>query len=178
MATNFFSNSVPYPAPDRPFHVVMVPVPAEIKQEITRDNDRIRKKAQYYGKCCCPRSQICFCTGDCASCKYQLAGNLLSLDYTYSTDTNDEAISLYDLLGDEGASSFPDKIAQKNIVDEIIAYLQQVMPETLQVLKLQVSDGFSERQALEKLGIPRSTYRSRWDKVRNDLVLKFGQDLL
>ena len=85
---------------------------------------------------------------------------------------------MYDLLGDEGASSFPDKIAQKNIVDEIIAYLQQVMPETLQVLKLQVSDGFSERQALEKLGIPRSTYRSRWDKVRNDLVLKFGQDLL
>lgn len=168
---------VPYPDPDRPFHVVLVPVPFEIWKELTRDNDRIRKKAQYHGKCCCPRSQICFCTGDCASCKYQQAGNMLSLDYTYSADTNDESISLYDLLEDEGASSFPEKIAQKNIVDEIIAYLREVMPEALQVLELQVSYGLSERRALEVLGIPRSTYRSRWTAVRNELIKKFELDI-
>ena len=35
---------VPYPDPDRPFHVILVPVPFEIWKELTRDNDRIRKK--------------------------------------------------------------------------------------------------------------------------------------
>lgn len=168
---------VPYPDPDRPYHVVLIPVPYEIWKEITRENDRIRKRMQYHGMCQCPRTQICFCTGDCTSCRYQLTGSLLSLDYTYSADTNDEAISLYDLLEDESSSSFPEHIAHKAIVNEIIIYLQQAMPEALQVLALQVFDGLSERHALEKLDIPRSTYRSRWNAVRDDLISKFGQDL-
>ena len=114
---------VPHPDPDRPFHVVLVPVPFEIWKELTRNNDRIRKKAQYHGKCCCPRSQIGFCTGDCASCQYQLTGDLLSLDYTYTVENNDEPASLYDTLEDESSSSFPEHIAQKAIVNEIVVYL-------------------------------------------------------
>lgn len=106
-----------------------------------------------------------------------MTGNLLSLDYTYNADTNDESISLYDLLEYKGASSFPEKIVQKNIVDEIIAYLRKVMPEALQVLDLQISDGLSERHALAKLCIPRSTYRSRWTAVRNELIKKFELDI-
>lgn len=72
---------------------------------------------------------------------------------------------------------FLKKLPQKNIVDEIIAYLREVMPEALQVLELQVSYGLSERRALEVLGIPRSTYRSRWTAVRNELIKKFELDI-
>lgn len=55
--------------------------------------------------------------------------------------------------------------------------MQQAMPEALQVLKLQIFDGLSERQALKKIEIPRSTYRSHWNAVRSDLISKFGQYL-
>lgn len=112
---------VPYPDPNRPFHVVLVSVPFEIWKEITRENDRIRKRMQYHGRCKCPRSQICFCTGDCANCMHQITGDTLSLDYSYASESDDESISLYETLEDIGASSFPEHIAHQEIIKEIIA---------------------------------------------------------
>lgn len=177
MANNRYSDSVPYPDPDRPFQSVMIPVSCEIKKEITRDNDRIRKKAQYHGRCHCPRQQIKYCTGDCVSCKYQAVGDIVSLDYNYTSDKSDEPVSLHEILEDRNSSKFPEDIAEKDLINEIRNYLEHAMPEAWLVLIMQIYDNLSERQALEKLGIPRSTYRSRWDIVRNDLIVKFGQDL-
>lgn len=173
MSKNHINYVVPYPDPDRPYHVLLIPVSYEIWKDITRENDRIRKKMQYHGRCCCPKSQICFCTGECFNCMHQITGDTLSLDYSYASESDDESISLYETLEDIDASSFPEHIAHQEIVKEIIAYLQMTMPEALQVLELQFFNGLSERQALEKLGIARSTYRSRFDVIRNDLISKF-----
>lgn len=168
---------VPYPDPNRPFHVVLVSVPFEIWKEITRENDRIRKRMQYHGRCKCPRTQICFCTEDCANCMHQTNGDILSLDYDYATDSDSEVISMYETLEDKSAANFPEQIAQEALVEKIIAYLQQAMPEALQVLQLQIFDGLSERQALKILGITRSTYRSRLQVIKDDLISKFDLNL-
>lgn len=177
MEKNEQNYMVPYPDPDRPSRSVLIPVSYGIKKEISSDNDRIRKKAQYHGRCHCPRRQIQYCTGDCVTCKYQAVGDIVSLDYNYISDNSDEPVSLHEILEDRNSSNFPEKIAEQDLINEVRNYLEHVMPEAWLVLKLQIYDGFSERESLKELGIPRSTYRSRWNKVRKDLIAKFKLDI-
>ena len=147
--------------PDNHSQVTLIEVD---NPELQKEADRIRKKAQYHGECACPRRYIWKCDGDCDLCDYCVREQLLSLDMEIENHGNhftDDA-STEEILMD------------KLLFAKLLARLEVLMPEAIEVGRL-ILDGESERSSLERLGMTRSTYRSRLKKVKKQLSDEFGK---
>lgn len=155
------SNYVAMRNPDNHSQVTLIKVETT---DLQKEADRIRKKAQYHGECACPKKYIWKCDGDCDHCDYCVREQPLSLDleienhgdcFCDSTDTEEV-------------------ITDKLFFSELLARLAVLMPEAIEVGKLMLN-GESERSSIEKLGMTRSTYRSRLNKIKQQLFDEYGK---
>lgn len=58
-----------------------VEVSEEVYREHYRYYDAFRKRHQAHGQCACPKNKFWLCDGDCLTCEFRRAGDMLSLDY-------------------------------------------------------------------------------------------------
>ena len=154
------SNLVAMRNPDNHRQITLIEVETT---EIQKEIDRIRKKAQYHGECACPKRFIWKCDGNCDCCEYCVRKQSLSLDLEIENH------------GDHIADTADTEVivADKLIFTELLRRLAVLMPEAIEVGKLKL-EGESERSSIEQLGMTRSTYRSRLEKVRKQIYEEFG----
>jgi DNA-directed RNA polymerase specialized sigma24 family protein len=147
-----------------------VKVSEEYYRNHTRYHDALRKRQQSHGQCVCPKNKFWLCDGDCLTCEFRRAGDMLSLDYTVENEDGD-ACSPLDNLADP-APSIEEIICDKAELDQLFARLNELMPEAVQIGKLR-QDGLSDEAIAEIIGIKRTTFLSRLKKAKEQLATEF-----
>lgn len=155
------SNFVTMRNPDNYSQVTLIKVETT---EFQKEADRIRKKAQYREECACPKKYIWKCDGDCDNCEFCIRKLPLSLEL--------EIENHGDCFSD--GTDIEKIITDKLFFSELLARLSVLMPEAIEVGKLMLA-GESERSSIEKLGMSRSTCRSRLNKVKQQLFDEYGK---
>ena len=126
---------------------------------------RIRKYAQYHKRCFSPQKDLWKCDGDCLDCKYS-SSNTVSLEKTFDVGDGKET-ALKDILPDL-SQNVEMKVEEDELHKEIHDVISSLSVEEQQMCRL-CMDGMSERYIAEKLCIPRSTFKYRWEKVKKHL---------
>lgn len=147
-----------------------VEISEEYYRDYTRYHDALRKRQQSHGQCVCPKNKFWLCDGDCLTCEFRRAGDILSLDYTVENEDGD-ACSPLDNLADP-TPSIEEIICDKAELDQLFARLNELMPEAMQIGKLR-QNGLSDEAIAEIIGIKRTTFLSRLKKAKEQLATEF-----
>ena len=129
-----------------------------------------RKREQYHGRCMCPRNKWWLCDGLCDDCEFHAPGDMLSLDKPVSNDDGDE-VTLLDTLVDP-APSIESVLCDKAELDQLFARLNELMPEAQDIGKLR-QKGLTDEAIAKVIGIKRTTFRSRLEKVKKQLASEY-----
>ena len=132
-----------------------VPVSKEVYYDYYRPIWRIQKQAQKYGQCMCPRSKLWRCDGCCLDCPYHSPGNVSSLDY--------EQEIRGDVYEDRDAN-VEEMVTDSISLQQLLRRLEELFPGSSRIVELRM-EGLKDRDIADRIGIPRSTFRSRFDKV-------------
>ena len=141
-----------------------VPVTKEVYYDYYRPIWRIRKQAQKYGQCMCPQSKLWRCDGCCLDCPYHAAGNMSSLDYER------------ELIGDvheDLSANVEGMVTDRVALQQLLRRFEELSPGASRIIELRL-EGLPDRDIADIVGIPRSTFRSRLDKVISQLREEFG----
>lgn len=138
-------------------------VSLEFYRAYNKETGRYRLKQRKRLQCKCPKDKWWQCDTDCALCKYYRAGKQLSLDGTY-TDKIGDTYSMDQYLGLESAD-FEEGVADTEMFSEMLTEMAEIFPEIKMVASLLVA-GYTETEIAEKIGIPRTTLRSRLQKIK------------
>lgn len=158
------------PNPDREYKVYIpsthqfIPVTKEFYYEYYRPIWRIQKEAQKHDQCMCPRSKLWRCDGCCLDCPYHAPGNVWSLEYEQ------------ELMGDKHEDPSADVetiVTDKIVLEQLFKRLDELFPEARRICELRM-EGISDRDIADLVGIPRSTFRSRLEKVETLLREEYG----
>ena len=128
-----------------------------------RDVWATRKRAQAHGQCMCPKSKLWMCDGDCLACEFKAAGDRLSLDYT-TENKKGEKTSLLDTLASDDASA-ASIMEEAELLTALYKRLQELDPDGRRMCEL-IMQGKSEREAAEDMQMARSTFKRRWNAVK------------
>jgi len=147
-----------------PYTKQRIPVTKQVYLEYYRPIWRQFKRARAHGQCSCPGHWWWKCEGDCVTCKYQNAGDKLSLEY--------EKEILGDIHPDPGIDieSF---VTDKIIFEQLLKRLDEILPEARRIGELRLA-GIPDRDIADIIGIPRSTFRSRLKKAEAQLRKEYG----
>lgn len=128
-----------------------------------RDIWATRKRAQSHGQCMCPKSKLWMCDGDCLACEFRAAGDRLSLDYTFENKKGKET-SLLDTLASDDVSA-ASIVEEAELLTALYQRLQELDPDGRRMCEL-IMQGKSEREAAEDMQMARSTFKRRWNTVK------------
>ena len=142
-----------------------VEVSEEIYYEYYRPIWRTRSNAKYRNQCCCRKSDIWKCDGVCQGCEFYTAGNQISFDGTVDEEEGDD-LMLENAIADE-VSPLEEIITDMELLDALYEELERLDPERRQICELLMQ--YSEREAAEMMGIPRSTFKRKWSQVQKYL---------
>lgn len=140
-----------------------VQVSPEVYHEYNKMTNAYRNKQYEHGCCKCPKEKWWQCDTDCASCPYSYAGDQISLDGTH-TDKNGDTYSMDQRLGQK-SSDFEESVADAAMFSEMLKEMADIFPEITSIAAL-LDAGYAETEIAEKTGIPRSTIRSRLQKLK------------
>ena len=140
-------------------------------KEYHRWRCRIEKKEKYHGRCICPPDLWWVCDGMCHDCEYHCAGDMQSLEVLSEIEHSDE-VSLLELFSSTD-TSLSEQIQSKVLTHQIMQRLKEIMPEAFEIGSLRLL-GMTDKAISEKLGINRTTFRSRIEKARKILRKEFG----
>ena len=143
-----------------------VEVPEEFYREQTRYYDTFRHRMQEHGQCSCPKSKFWLCDGDCLTCEFRCAGDMLSLDYETENDSGDTC-SMLDSIPDT-APLAADIIADKLLLEQLVQRLHELDPDAGLILQL-LKDEKSDRAIAESLGRPQRTFAHQMKRYRDEL---------
>lgn len=147
-----------------------VEVSEEVYKEHIRFHDAYRKRHQSHGQCVCPKNKFWLCDGDCLTCEFRRAGDMLSLDYTVENEDGDVCSPLDNLA--DPAPSIEEIICDKSELDQLFACLNELMPEAAEIGKLR-QDGLSDEAIAKIIGIKHTTFLSRLKKAKEQLAAEF-----
>ena len=139
-----------------------VDVNKEFYTNYYRDINAYRKRQQEHGRCVCPASKRYLCDMDCLTCPYAKADDQLSLDNTISDSDGNEK-SWLDDMSDESAA-IAEVLEDAELLHALYAKLNELDPEGRLICQL-VMQGKSERDCGKKMGLSRSTFVYRRDKL-------------
>ena len=142
-----------------------VEVSEEIYYEYYRPIWRTHEYAQRHGQCRCRKSDIWKCDGVCQGCEFYTVGNQISFDGTVDEEEGDD-LMLENAIADE-ASPLEEIITDMELLDALYEELECLDPERRQICELLMQ--YSEREAAEMMGIPRSTFKRKWSQVQKYL---------
>ena len=120
--------------------------------------DAHRKRMQYHGRCACPKSRIWLCDGDCGTCEFSRAGDLVYLDEPFG----DGSCTMFDLIEDEH-SDIETILIDRELLDTLIAKLNELDPEGRRICELLMEDK-DEREIAKLMGFKSQSsvnYRKR-----------------
>lgn len=146
-----------------------VEVSKEYCHDHTRYHDALRKHQQSHGQCICPKNKFCLCKGDCLTCEFRRAGDMISLDNAIENEEGDTCSLLNNLV--DPTHSIEEIICDKIELDRLFARLNELMPEAIEIGKLRL-DGFSDEEIAKSIGIKRTTFLSRLKKIKEQLSHK------
>ena len=149
-----------------------VEVSEEYYRDHTRHHDALRKRRQYHGQCTCPKNKFWLCDGDCLTCEFRCAGDMLSLDYKSGNDNGDNR-SMLDRLADL-TPSIDDVVCEVATLNQLFERLYDLMPEAIQIGQLRL-EGLSDEAIAKIIGIKRTTFRSRLKKAKEQLSVEFPE---
>lgn len=143
-----------------------VAVPEEFYCEHTRFYDAFRKKAQYHGKCACPKQKFWLCDGDCFNCEFRRAGDILSLDFENENEDGDTCSPL-DSVPDS-APLMADVVADKLLLEQLIQRLRELDPDADRIIQM-LGEEMSDRAIAKALGRPQRTFADQMKRYRTEL---------
>lgn len=152
--------------PDDIHKVTLQPVSEEEYFALYRPIWRKHKALQKSGQCLCRQKYLWKCDGQCDLCEFTAKGDELSLEKDFEDHGDHHAAP-----GADPAAIYADR----EILRLLLQRLEELCPDALEVGDL-VLDGMSQRDALEHLGLTRSTYRSRVQKAEEMLCREYGID--
>ncbi len=152
--------------PDDPHDVTLQPVSEQEYFALYRPVWHKQKQMQKTRQCMCPQYLLWKCDGQCDLCEFRAAGIELSLDRDLEENGDH-----HEALGADPAAIYADR----EILRQLLKRLDELCPDALDVGDLMTDgDGMSQRDALEQIGLTRSTYRSRVQKAEEQLCREFG----
>ena len=140
--------------------------------EYDRWRTRVRKKEQYHGRCMCPRTKWWLCDGMCDDCEFQARGDVLSMDTPFESNDGDE-FTLHDATPDPD-SLFESAICDQDELAHLFERLNELMPEAEEIGKLRLQN-LKDEEIAERIGIKRTTFRSRLSKAKEKLESEFPE---
>ena len=147
-----------------------VEVSEEVYREHYRYYDAFRKRHQAHGQCACPKNKFWLCDGDCLTCEFRRAGDMLSLDYESENEDGDSCTPL-DSIPDD-APLISDVLTDKDELDQLFSRLQELMPEAKRIGELR-EEGLSDEAIADIVGIKRTTFLSLLKKAEGKLSQEF-----
>ena len=144
-----------------------VEVPEKYYREHTSYYDTFRKKEKYHGRCACPKSKFWLCDGDCFTCEFHRAGDLLSLNYDNENEDGDTCSPLDTVA--EAAPLLDEIVSDTATLQQLFERLRELMPEAEEIGRLRMA-GLSDDAIADAIGIKRTTFRSRLKKAKEMLA--------
>lgn len=135
-------------------------------KEYDRKRTAYRKRMQSRGECFCPRNKWWLCDCCCLDCEFH-NNKGVSLDEPLP----DGEGTLADYIPDN-APLIEDVLADKAELEQLIKRLQELMPEAIKIGELRL-EGLSDETIADIIGIKRTTFRSRLNKVKEKLSEEF-----
>lgn len=144
-----------------------VEVPEKYYREHTSYYDTFRKKEKYHGRCACPKSKFWLCDGDCFTCEFHRAGDMLSLNYDNENEDGDTCSPLDTVA--EAAPLLDEIVSDTATLQRMFERLRELMPEAEEIGRLRMA-GLSDDAIADAIGIKRTTFRSRLKKAKEMLA--------
>ena len=149
---------------ENPFDIELVEITEEQYRALYPDIWRTQKRERNLGRCHCPPKHLWRCDADCFLCPYHAAGQIWSLEQEE------------EIMGDHHSapnSDPSDAVTDQLLLRQLIHRLGKLCPEALEVGHLQL-EGLSVRDAVEKLGLPRTSYRRHLKEAEKKLREEYG----
>ena len=141
-----------------------IPVSDEVYNEFYRPIWNTFRKAHRHDCCSCAGNKWWLCEGDCASCRFHVAGDSLSLDY--------EQEILGDIREDETAD-LDGFVIDRIIFEQLLKRLDELMPEARRIGELRLA-GYTDSAIADIIGVPRTTFLYRIKKAEAQLREEYG----
>lgn len=122
-----------------------------------------RKREQYHGRCCCPRSKWWLCDMICDDCEFRRAGDTLSLD----APEGDGSVSMLDQQ-EASSPQMEDVIADRMLLDRLIQRLRELDPDADRIIQM-LGEEMSDRAIAKALGRPQRTFADQMKRYRTEL---------
>ena len=137
----------------------LIPVTEEVYKAFTRPNERERFSARRDGKC--GQSNYQLCSGDCASCPWQLEGHrFISMHKALGPELERETPDI-----NNASPGFDDVVADRFLLEELYRQLDELIPDGARVFQLR-AENYTEREIAQALGIKsQSTLNYRIKKM-------------
>ena len=132
-----------------------------------------RKRMQAHGLCKYPRAKWWQCDTVCADCIHQNLLETVSLDEPVSDCSSEDEMELLDVVVD-GSELMEELLCDADELNHLLKRLQELMPDALKIGKLR-DDELTDTEIAERIGVCRTTFRSRLNKVREILKKEFPE---
>ena len=132
-----------------------------------------RKRMQAHGLCKYPRAKWWQCDTVCADCIHQNLLETVSLDEPVTDCSSEDEMELLDVVVD-GSELMEELLCDADELNHLLKRLQELMPEALKIGKLR-DDELTDTEIAERIGVCRTTFRSRLNKVREILKKEFPE---
>ena len=146
----------------------LIPVTEEVYQVANHMKENERHRARRDGKC--GQSDYRYCTGDCATCRWQQEGyRMLSMSKVFGDNLEYE-------MPDMSTPAFDEIIADRLLLEDLYRRLDEVIPDGSRVFQMRAHD-YSEREIARALGIKaQSTLNYRIRKM-DDYIREHREEL-
>ena len=142
--------------------VTLVPVSEEVYRSVYPGIWKTQKRMRRAGQCVCPKNQLWKCDGDCLVCTFYKRKDL-SLNAPISTA---EGIAFEETVASNEATP-EEKVCEAALLEALYAALDLLDPEGKRICELMKEH--SERETADILGMSRSTFKRRWERILRQL---------
>lgn len=147
-----------YPArldPEDPRKITLVPISEEQFHALLPPIWKHQRQMKALGMCTCTRQSTWKCDADCELCEFKTVGHVTSLDERYEEADNERT----------GSQNDPADIVSKRLLaQQVLIRIRELCPEAVTIGEL-IQKGLSQREAIQQLGLKRSTFQSRLKKI-------------
>ena len=124
----------------------LIPVTEEVYKAANQMKEKERYRARRDGKCGQPDYR--YCTGDCATCRWQQEGyRMLPISKVFGDNLEYETSELT-----QAEPSFEEIIADRLLLENLYRQLDEVIPDGSRVFQMRAHD-YSEREIAKALGV-------------------------
>lgn len=144
-----------------------IPCTKKFFDDYYRDINAFRRTQQNHGRCRCPQSKWLLCDMDCLTCLYHVHGDTSYLDANLVNENGEEMTwleYLQEIMPELQSGSVEYSVVTRLDTQRILSRIEEIMPGAIEIGRLRL-EGLSDEEIGERIGIPRTTFRSRIDAL-------------